>query len=180
MNRLLPLAILLTLTAAPAARAEELMRKVELIREDVGHVEKASKLPNGGTARTWEEWEQLKPMLSDLGQYQVNFEKETVLYCAMPEAFDGGSYPIRAETLVLDHGVLRVTCKAEWPEIFMEKTNTRRYHVVTVPKFDGPIEITFAVIGPEFIQFAPLFSSITVLPREDYPVFGPAGEASQP
>ena len=174
MSRLLPLLVFLTLAAAPALHAEELMHKVEQIREDVGHVAKASKLPIGGTARTWEEWEQLKPMLSDLTEYPVNFEKDTILYCAMPAAFDGGSYPVRAETIVLDQGVLRVTCKAEWPEIFMEKTNTRRYHLVTVPKFDGPIEITFTMIGPEFVPFAPLFSTITIPPREDYPIFGPA------
>ena len=170
MSRLRVVLALLTLGAVSAPALE----KVAIVNEDVGHVAKESPLPNGGAARNMDEWKSLKPMLTDLTDFPVNFEQETALYCSMPSTFDGGSYPIRAETMYLEGGVLKVQCKAEWPDVFMSKTNTRRYHIVTVPRFDGPIEIAFTMIGPEFASFAPLFSTIHIPPLADYPIFGPA------
>lgn len=170
MNRLLTAFAILLLTATASFALE----KVEPIQETIGYVAKESKLANGGAARMVEEWGQLKPMLTDLTEFPVNFKTESVVYCAMPSQFDGGSYAPQL-TIAQDQGVLKVTCKAEWPEIFMEKTNTRRYAIAKIPRFDGPIEIMFAVIGPEFAPFAPLFQPINIPPLAEYPIFGPAG-----
>lgn len=180
MTRLAPVVAALLL-AAPAVRAEEeLMRKVDYARDTVGHVAKDSALRNGGAARTMEEWTQLRPLLTDLQEFPIDFSKETAIFCSLPSAFDGGSYPIKAELIVLDHGALRVECKAEWPDIFLEKTNTRRYHLVVIPRFTGPIEINFTMLGAEFAAFSSLFSTINIPPLPEHPIFGPAGEASQP
>ena len=173
MKRFLPILALLLVGAGASA-----MEKVVLLRDEVGHVANESPLPNGGAARTAEEWAQLKPMLTDLSDAPIDFTKETLVYCSLPSAFDGGSYTVRAETIVLDGGALTVHCKAEWPNVFLEKTGTRRYHLAVIPKFDGPIEIAFSLIGPEFTAFAPLFATLHVPPLADYPIFGPAGTAA--